>query len=334
MKERKLLTAASEEIKIARKEIRQGRFQRTKAIITAFSAIVSGYEAYSQHQRGAFKNKLMWTPVLLVPPVVAAAGAAVVNHKAARRFLPLASAASLIDGIVGFIYHIRGIRHLPGGFKLGLYNVVIGPPIFAPLLMSIVGVLGGIASYLRPEKLSDFESGKRRIRRKTRLAADKTPSPILIKKILRINNSRKARAEEKLAETEIAHGRFQQGMALTSASLAILAGGEAFAEHMRGSYNQRIMWTPVWVTPPMVAAAIGAARSQKVAHHVLPVVSLVTMLDGLLGFGLHLRGLKNMPGSFRNMAFNVTYGPPLFAPLLFSAVGLLGLVASLLRRSK
>jgi hypothetical protein len=32
--------------------------------------------------------------------------------------------------------------------------------------------------------------------------------------------------------------------------------------------------------------------------------------------------------------YNIVYGPPLFAPLLFAASGLLGLLASLLRREK
>ena len=72
----------------------------------------------------------------------------------------------------------------------------------------------------------------------------------------------------------------------------MLAGGEAYFEHLRGSFNQRLMWTPVWVTPPMVAAAIGAALSQRVAEHVLPLASAVTFLDGLLGFALHLQGIQ------------------------------------------
>src|SRR5205085_1767228 len=81
---------------------------------------------------------------------------------------------------------------------------------------------------------------------------------------------------------EIAHGRFQQGMALLSACFAVLAGGEAYFEHLRGSFNQRVMWTPVWVTPPMVLAGIGAMRSKRVAHNVLPIMSAVTFLDGAL----------------------------------------------------
>ena len=113
-----------------------------------------------------------------------------------------------------------------------------------------------------------------------------------------------------------------------------LSGGEAYYEHLRGSYNQRWMWTPVWVTPPMLAAAVAAFSSARAARVALPIASTVNLLEGLLGFYLHLRGIRRMSGHVRNLRFNITMGPPLFAPLLFSAVGTLGLVATFLRREE
>ncbi len=94
------------------------------------------------------------------------------------------------------------------------------------------------------------------------------------------------------------------------------------------------MWTPVLLTPPTMAAAVASVRSERVARHVLPWASAAIFLDGMLGFFLHVRGLVRMPGDLRNLPFNVTYGPPLFAPLLFCATGLLGIIASLLGRRK
>lgn len=133
---------------------------------------------------------------------------------------------------------------------------------------------------------------------------------------------------------QVSSGRFQRGMALIAAFFSILSGGEAYFEHLRGSYNQRLMWTPIWVTPPMVAGAIGALYSERIARTLLPAASAVNLADGLLGFYLHLRGVYRMPGRFRNLLFNITIGPPLFAPLLFSAVGLLGLLATIFRREE
>jgi hypothetical protein len=297
-----LLGTVSKEAQLARQELREGRFQRSLALLAATSAAVSGFEAYVQHQRGDFNDRWMWTPIWLTPPTVVAGIATIFSKRAGKTLLPAVSLASLADGFVGFWYHIQGIRRLPGGFRLGQYNIVMGPPVFAPLLLGIVGVTGLIASMLRRESPK--------------------PKPSLMP----IGRSRLQR--------DISHGRFQQGMALTSAAFAVLAGGEAYFEHLRGSYNDPLMWTPVYVTPPMAGAAVAAAVSGRVARGVLPIASAVTFLDGMLGFFLHLRGLYRMPGRLHNLRFNITMGPPLFAPLLFTAVGLLGMIASLLRRER
>ncbi len=315
-----LVARALEEARLARKEIRQGRFQRSMAVVAAFAAVVSGFEAYAQHLRGAFTHWLMWTPVALMPPMVVSAAAAIVSQRAARTILPIVSLASLLDGVVGFGFHLRGVQRMPGGLKLGQYNIVMGPPIFAPLLMSIVGILGLLASVLRRERWEDFRLGRFRIYESETFARP-----------LRAPTRRGELGE---LRTEISRGQFQSGMALISAFLAILSGGEAYFEHLRGSYNQSVMWTPVLLTPPMVAAAIGAAKSARVARLVLPIAAGVTFLDGVAGFMLHLRGIKRMPGGFENLDSNIPMGPPVFAPLLFSAVGLLGFVAVLLRRSE
>jgi hypothetical protein len=336
-KRRRPASRAALLLKVARYEIRQGRFQRSMALIAAFSAVVSGFEAYAQHQRGAFRDRWMWTPVALTPAAVVAAGAAVIDEHAAQTALPAVALAALTDGIIGFALHVRGVTRMPGGFKLGQYNIVMGPPIFAPLLVGITGVLGLFAAALRPEAVS--HDGLWRTLAILRPNGRPETVPHLFHEVPHAGhaNGRPGHSgvlPDPLAQVEraVAHGRFQQGMALVSATLAVLAGGEAYFEHLRGSYNQRWMWTPVWVTPPMAAAALAAAQSPRVARHVLPIASAVTMFDGLLGFFLHLRGLRHMPGRLANLRFNITMGPPLFAPLLFCAVGLLGLIASLLRR--
>jgi hypothetical protein len=301
--------------RVTRSEIAHGRLQRSMSLVASGAALVSGVEAYVQHGRGNFASRWMWTPVWLTPPAVVAGAVSAVNAEAARRALPAVAAVSIADGLVGFGLHLRGIRRLPGGFRSGQYNVVMGPPMFAPLLLCIVGVLGL------------FASASRREERPPRFARDMTAGAML--------RGQRGVASGPLAglARRIAEGRFQRGLALVAAGFAILAGGEAYVEHLRGSYNHRLMWTPVAVTPPMVVAAVAAARSAKAARSVLPLASSATFFDGLLGFALHLRGIRRMPGGFSNLRFNTTLGPPLFAPLLFTAVGVLGLVASLLRRA-
>jgi hypothetical protein len=310
----RLVPRLSKALAIARLDIRQGRFQRSMALVTALSAVVSGFEAWAQHQRGDFDDPWMWTPVWLTPPTAAAGLSAILSKKAAGSVLPATSLVSVVDGIIGFGLHIRGVRRLPGGFKLGQYNLVMGPPIFAPLLVGIVGITGLIASMLRRE------------------SSHPTPRPIAR---LRMGLPPPLRGWVGVgaAESDVEHGLFQQGMALISAFFAIIAGGEAYFEHLRGSYNQKVMWTPIAVTPPMVGAAVASVFSRRIATRVLPFAAMITFMDGVLGFLLHLRGIYRMPGRFNNIRFNITMGPPLFAPLLFTAVGLLGITASLLRRA-
>lgn len=300
----------------ARRDLREGRFDRSMALMTAFAALVSGWEAYAQHLRGAFSHWLMWTPVWLTPPTVLAGVGGVLSQRIAHRVLPLLALATVADGVVGFGFHLRGIQRMPGGFKLGQYNVVMGPPIFAPLLMCTVGVLGLLAGFLRGERLD----APRRDVAITRALLTAVTTGL-----------RRETAPQRLAR-RVAHGRFQRILALLTAFFAVLAGGEAYVEHLRGSFNRRLMWAPVWLTPPMVVACVSAVFSQRAAQRVLPFASAVTFVDGLLGFVLHVQGIQRMPGGFRNLQFNFTMGPPLFAPLLFSSVGLLGLIAALVRR--
>jgi hypothetical protein len=53
------------------------------------------------------------------------------------------------NSVVGFYFHVRGIQRKPGGWRLPVVNIVMGPPVFAPLLFGVSGYLGLIASFLR-----------------------------------------------------------------------------------------------------------------------------------------------------------------------------------------
>jgi hypothetical protein len=77
---------------------------------------------------------------------------AVKNRRAAHTWLPALSALAILDGGVGFFYHARGVLRRPGGMKKPIYNIIYGPPIFAPLLFAASGFLGLLASLLRREK--------------------------------------------------------------------------------------------------------------------------------------------------------------------------------------
>jgi len=77
----------------------------------------------------------------------------VFSRRWAKRYLPITAVIYSANGLAGEYFHARGIARRPGGFegKVLTYNLAMGPPIFAPGLMTIVGGMGILAALLRRE---------------------------------------------------------------------------------------------------------------------------------------------------------------------------------------
>jgi hypothetical protein len=132
--------------------LRAGRMQRTLAAATALSAPPLAYEIYLEHYKGSFGDKWMWTPVFLTPPLTAAAIAGVFSERAAKTVLPAVSALYFLDGLVGIVTHVQGVRKKPGGFSEPTYNLVMGPPLLAPGSLLMVGAFGLLAPLMKRER--------------------------------------------------------------------------------------------------------------------------------------------------------------------------------------
>ena len=133
-------------------DVQTGRFERTLAALTAAGAAVTAAEIYLSHDGASFGNKVMWWPIVVVPTAIPAGAAAVMSARAAHTVLPITSAAIVANGLQGTYLHWRGIAQRPGGITR--YNLEAGPPPFAPLLASLVGGMGLLASLLRREGTS------------------------------------------------------------------------------------------------------------------------------------------------------------------------------------
>jgi hypothetical protein len=134
------------------RNVERGRFERTLSGLTAVGALVTAAEIWMEHDRASFGNRMMWLPVALGPVGAAAGVAGVFSRRAAKTALPLASAAIIANGLQGTYLHIRGIAQRPGGWRLARYNAEMGPPLFAPLLVTMVGGMGLLAAVLRRER--------------------------------------------------------------------------------------------------------------------------------------------------------------------------------------
>jgi hypothetical protein len=119
--------------------------------LTAVGSVITSAEIYFEHDRASFGNSMMWIPVAMGPVGFVAGMAGVVSKRAAKTLLPLVSAAIVANGLQGTYLHLRGIGQRPGGWSLGKYNVEMGPPLLAPLLMTMVGGMGLLAAILRRE---------------------------------------------------------------------------------------------------------------------------------------------------------------------------------------
>ena len=134
------------------RNVEHGRFERTLSGLTAAGAVVTAAEIWLEHDRASFGNKMMWLPVALGPVGAVAGIGGVVSRRMAKTALPLASAAIVLNGLQGTYLHVRGIAQRPGGWRLARYNAEMGPPLFAPLLVTMVGGMGLLAAVLRRER--------------------------------------------------------------------------------------------------------------------------------------------------------------------------------------
>ncbi|HEX5283297.1 MAG TPA: hypothetical protein VFW30_04190 [Bryocella sp.] len=287
--------------------IQCGCFQRSMALLVAGSSLVSTIEVGYEHYRGGYSNPVMYTPVTLGGALTIAATAGVFSGRAATTWMRWLSYITLVDGTIGFCFHIRGVARKPGGWRMPVTNVVMGPPLFAPLLFGTSAYLGVIASYLQREE--DYGMRSRVVAATTRL-------------------------HKQDFRDDIRTGRFQKHLCLVAAVWTVCSGMESWYSHYKDNFKYKVQWSPILLTPLMLAATLGARKSKRLANTALPAVSALLMLDGTIGFGYHVRGILARSGGRKKPLYNILYGPPIFAPLLVAACGLLGGLAYLMRRER
>lgn len=289
--------------------LREGCFQRSLCLVVAATSVASGLEVGYEHYKGSYSNPVMYTPVALSGTLAVSGLLGVFSRRAARTILRWVSIATLADGTIGFFFHVRGVARKPGGWSLPITNIVMGPPIFAPLLFGTSAYLGLMASYLRREEDLQTSRGA---------SQDFSNEP----------------AAQSDWHSDLHHGRFQRHLAAVTLLWAFFSGFEALYSHYKSNFRYKAQWTPVLLTPLLMASAAGAVKSQRTANTTLPITSALALINGAAGFLYHARGIVRRPGGLTKPLYNTLYGPPIFAPLLFAACGFLGLMASLIHRER
>jgi hypothetical protein len=287
--------------------LQHGTFQRSMSLLVAGTSIVSGMEVAYEHYKGSYSNPVMYTPVILSGALTIAGICGVFSRKLATTFLRYTSCLTLADGLIGFGFHIRGIARKPGGWRLPITNIVMGPPLFAPLLFGTSAYLGVTASYLQREEDHGIRSR----------AVEAAISP------RRMNFG-----------DDIRVGRFQKHLCVVCAVGTSAVGAESWYSHYKDNFKYRVQWSPVLLSPLMIFAALASIRSKRIANTLLPAASALLMLNGGVGTYYHVRGIASRSGGARKPLYNILYGPPIFAPMLMAACGLIGALAYFMRRER
>ena len=304
----------AEEARAAEAHIREGRFQRSLAFLAGTSSVLAGAEVAYEHYRGSYGQQIMYTPVALGAAMTIAGIWGAFSKRAARTVLRWTSAITLLDGLVGFCFHVRGIARKPGGWRLPVANIIMGPPIFAPLLFGVSAYLGLVASFLRPEEAPEI--------------------PLRSPKARLLSLTSEEIAAQHPWTIGLREGRFQKHLAVATIVGTFCSGAEALYSHYKNNFRYLAQWTPIIITPLLMGAAAGSIVSPRIARTWLPAMSVLAIADGAVGFFYHARGVVRRPAGLKKPLYNIVYGPPIFAPLLFAACGTIGLLASLMRKER
>jgi hypothetical protein len=107
----------------------------------------------------------------------------------------------------------------------------------------------------------------------------------------------------------------------------LFVGIEAGYYHWTGNFFNRLMFTPVVLSPVMALVQLACFWHSRLARSLELPLSVLTTFVGLVGFSFHIGNLLGRP---RGLSWqNLFYGPPLMAPLQLTAYGALGALYAL-----
>lgn len=124
-----------------------------------------------------------------------------------------------------------------------------------------------------------------------------------------------------------------RGLNRASGTLAFSVLADSSVEHYRGSFFNRVMYTPLAVSALTLAASAHGVADQRPAPHLFrDVVYSAAAVTGVVGTAFHIYNVMSRSGGLSWN--NLLYGAPFGAPSAILLSGLLGFMAERVRRAK
>lgn len=268
-------------------------------LLLAFNELMLGVETYIAHLISGTIVPYEWIPILFGPiacVLLLLAGFMALRRRTLATVLAtLVFLSSIVVGLLGAYFHlVRAILpNAPPGDIVSVALLVWAPPILGPLTFALVGLMGISAAWIE----SPTDSGKLTLPggMKIHLPYSKTRAYFFM----------------------VAMG-----------SLATVIS--SVLDHARTDFSNPWLWLPtgVGIFAVVVAVALGAIREPGRGDlYVYAFAMILMMLVGVVGIILHIN--QNLIAEGTIVGERFLRGAPFLAPLLYSDMGMLGLVVLL-----
>ena len=268
-------------------------------LLAAVNEIMLGVDTLLAHSLSGTILPYEWIPILFGP---AAGGILLLAGLIALRRRPLATVlatlvfiASIVVGFLGAYFHIRRtvLVGAPGGQQVILDLFFWAPPVLGPLAFALVGVLGLSAAWVE----NPPDSGALDLLGGLKLHL---PSP----------------------KTQAYFYMISLGILIALISSVL--------DHARTRFESPWLWLPIGAGVfGMVVAAMMGATARPTRTDLLTYAAAMLLLIAVGGIGALLHVNANLVAQATVIPERFLRGAPFLAPLLFSNMGMLGLVVLL-----
>ena len=266
-------------------------------LLAAFNLVLLGLETYLAHLISGTIRPREWIPILFGPAggiVLLIAGVIALRRRnAATMLATIVLVASIVVGLLGTYFHVvRGsLPSAPMFDRISINLLVWAPPVVGPLVFSLVGLWGISAAFVE----EPVNSGR-----------------------LRLWGNR---------HLQLPYSKTRAYLFMVSLGTLATVFSSVF-DHARSGFDDPRLWIPtvIGVFATVVAAGLATVKEPgrwDVAVYVFAMVLM--LLVGLLGVYYHVR--TNLTGESVIIPERFLRGAPFLAPMLFSNLGLFGLIA-------